>query len=84
MTVFRTGSKNPKCCKGNVELFSPDRHVGYLISASNSWVTVWKKWKDNEFFQEISNELMEQGSWGAANHINVFIERLLEIKEKSE
>lgn len=76
-TVFQTSSQNPRCCKGDVEQFSIEKHRDSIISSSNSWVSVWKRWKDNPIFEEISQELSNNGSYGAATHINEFIQRLL-------
>lgn len=73
--VFMTGSEYAKCC-GEVELFSLDKHGNSLIGSSNSWISVWKRWKDNPKFLEISYKLNNDGSYGAATAINVFIEEL--------
>jgi hypothetical protein len=67
-----------KHCGIDSELFSLERHGRRLISSSNSWISVWEKWKDNQFLSDVSDDLINDGSYGAATHINVFIERLLD------
>jgi hypothetical protein len=74
-------SKIGKHCGLDAELFSLEKHVRILISSSNSWISVWEKWKDNPFFNEFSYELSSEGCYGAATHINAFIERLLHQAE---
>lgn len=77
-TVFQSAS--PKCC-GEVEEFSPEKHGAWLVGASNSWISVWKKWKDNPIFERVSQELANEGSYGAATCLNVFIERLVSAQQ---
>jgi hypothetical protein len=77
--VFQVGASYAKCC-GEVEEFSPEKHGELLIGSSNSWISVWEKWKSNPEFRKISDKLSEEGSYGAATAINSFIEELLENK----
>jgi len=74
--VFMAGASYAKCC-GEIEEFSPEKHGELLVGLSNSWISVWKKWKDNPLLTEISNQLMDEGCYGAASHLNAFIERLM-------
>lgn len=76
--VFQAGESYAKCC-GKIEEFSPEKHGDLLVGLSNSWISVWSKWKDNTEFIKVSDEL--EGSFGAATAINVFIEELLSRTE---
>jgi hypothetical protein len=78
-TVYQGGKG--MCCGVSSELFSLEKHGAMLVSGSNSWISVWEKWKDHPFFNEISDELCNDGCYGAATHINVFIEKLLDRAE---
>jgi len=73
----------PKCC-GDVEEFSFEKHGETLLYLSNSWVQVWERWKDNPILKEIFDELCNDGCYGAATHINAFIEKLIEMADKEE
>ena len=65
-----------KCC-GEVEKFSPDKHAIFLIGSSNSWISVWNRWKDDPMFEQVSCELINDGCYGAATQLSEFIERLV-------
>jgi hypothetical protein len=64
--------------------FSPADHGTLLVSSSNAWIQVWEAWKDNPKLKRVSDRLInEYGSYGAAGHINEFIEILItEIKKR--
>jgi len=79
-TVFHAGESYAKCC-GEIEIFSPEKHGRLLIGNSNSWISVWKKWKNNSLFKKISQDLKQDSCYGAATHLNVFIEKLLEHED---
>ena len=66
-----------KCC-GEVELFVPEKHGASLVSSSNAWINVFRKWENNPLFKKVSQELSDEGCYSAAIHLNVFIERLRE------
>lgn len=75
--VFHAGESYAKCC-GEIEEFSPAKHGAMLVGSSNSWISVWKEWKDNEKLEEVSRELFEfYGNGSAATALNEFIRRLL-------
>ena len=74
-TVF--SSKSPMCC-GEVEDFSPEKHAASLVSASNTWIQVWEKWKDNPLLRQVSEELASEGCYSAASCLNEFIDRLIQ------
>jgi hypothetical protein len=78
-TVFM--SKEGKHCGEPSEIFSIDKHGASLVSSSNSWVSIWEMWKNDPVFQEISDELTNEGSYGAATAINEFIRRLKETSK---
>jgi len=80
--VFRAGSNYAKCC-GEIEIFSTQKHGELLTGSSNSWISVWERWKNNPIFLEVSSELSENGSYGAATAINAFIEELFEYYKKN-
>jgi len=50
-------------------------------SSANAWNQVWEQWENNPIFKEISQELCNDGCYGAATHINAFIEKLLAMAE---
>jgi hypothetical protein len=75
------GGKDNKCsdCKSkNVEIFSPEKHGGLLVSHSNAWLQVWKKWGNCELMQEPSQKLYDEGCYGAGSHLNAFIQFLID------
>lgn len=74
--VFQTGSPFAKCC-GTVQEFLIEKHGRLLIGMSNSWVDIWEQWKDNPVFRKVSDELSNDGCFGAATHMNAFIKELL-------
>lgn len=55
-----------------------------LISEANSWNQVWNKFKDNEDFKEVEEEVIKDGNYGCATMIITWIGRLLEFKEEYE
>jgi hypothetical protein len=75
--VFHAG--NPICCGEKCEEFSPEKHGRELVGLSNSWICVWKRWKDDPEFCEISDRCINDGHFGAAVQINEFI---LSLKER--
>jgi len=82
------GEKCGNCNGNNIEFFSPEKHGELLVSHSNSWIQVWKKWGNCELMNESSQKLYDEGCYGAASHLNAFIEFLIdnqcECKKKSE
>ena len=72
---FQADSKYAKCC-GDIEEFSLEEHGRLLISSSNSWINIWGWWKDYPLLKEVSDELADSGCYGAATHLNAFIEKL--------
>lgn len=75
--VFLAGSSYAKCC-GEIELFLPEKHVGFIIGSSNSWYSLHEKWKNHPLYKEVSDELSNEGCYSAWIHMSSFIERLLE------
>ncbi|MFZ2992579.1 MAG: hypothetical protein WA061_02575 [Microgenomates group bacterium] len=78
--VFRAGELYSNCC-GKTEEFLLEKHGTLLVSSSNSWIDVYKKWKNNEIVQEISYELNKEGCYSASAVINEFIQRLIESQQ---
>ena len=72
--VFHT--INPNCC-GECAIFSPEIHGESLVGLSNSWIMVWKEWKDHPKLSEVSDRLNAEACNGAASHLNEFIRTLL-------
>lgn len=64
-----------KCC-GEPEAFDPVKHRDYIVGKSNAWGSVWKRWKDDPVFKEASEDLMRDGCYSSAIHMNEFIERI--------
>lgn len=77
-TVFM--SALPRCC-GEVEEFLPEKHAASLVSSSNSWIAVWRKWENNPLLEQVGQELANNGSYGAATCLNEFIERLVSAQQ---
>jgi hypothetical protein len=75
------GGKDNKChhCNSdNVEVFSPEKHGESLVSSSNAWIQVWKKWGNCELMKESSQKLYDDGCYSAASHLSAFIEYLID------
>lgn len=75
-TVF--GSKSGECCGKQAEKFSIEKHGESLIGSSNSWTSVYEKWRNHPLFLDAVREAQENGSYGASTAMNVFIEKLVE------
>jgi len=82
-TVFMAGAEYAKCC-GQIEIFSMEKHGQSLIGSSNAWISVWEKWRRNPKFLEISQQLTNDGSYGAATAINFFVEELYEYYQRNK
>lgn len=76
-TVTFSASNICRDCGREMEPFDPAIHGRSLISGSNGWNQVYKRWKDHPRFKEISQRLNDEGCNGSATHINVFISTLL-------
>lgn len=81
-SVSHVGDKYKTCIhcgSNNLERFDPCKHGSLLVGSSNSWLTVQRKWADHPFFEEVSQELLEENCASAPTHLNVAIEKLLEL-----
>ena len=77
-TIKHQFDKKPTCCGIKSQRFRLWRHGRYLISASNSWRTVWKRWKEHPLIEEVGMEHAESGNSSAANIFNDAIARMEE------
>ena len=71
------GAKNI-CCDKVVEIFDPCKHGELLVGPSNSWLIVYKKWKDHPIFNHVSEECHENNCASAPTIMNKFIQTLLD------
>lgn len=79
--VFCAGEHYAKCC-GEIEEFDVLKHGRLLIGSSNSWISIEKRWYGHPKLESISQELTQHGSYGAATHVNAFIESLCREAER--
>ena len=65
-----------KCC-GTVTKFIVEDHSRHLVSSSNAWQQVWKRWKDHPKLKLVIMELGRQGCFSASSSLNQWIENML-------
>lgn len=71
-----------KSCCGTVVEFDPWTHSKFLISSSNAWIAVSKKWEGNKSLEKVADELTSEGCYSAATIMNEWIDRLLKQLEE--
>ena len=81
-------SKHNKCCNQlckslGVE-FDPCIHGKLLVGSSNSWLNISKRWEGNKSLENVADELMKEGCYGASTIVNEWIERLFKQLEEKE
>ena len=73
-----------RCCEVKSEKFDLCKHGRELISGSNSWISVWEKWKDDPLLAEVSGECIKDGCYSCAAIFNIFVEQLKKRAEVPE
>ena len=74
---------NPYCKSEGVE-FDPCIHGKLLVGSSNSWLIISKRWEGNKSLENVADELINEGCYGAATIMNEWIYRLLKQLEEKE
>ena len=81
-SVFSAGGSYAKCgCGGELSKFSPEHHGRMLISSSNGWQQIaerTKVWEELPLYQEVRQQLWDDGCMGAARILIAFVDRLIE------
>lgn len=82
-SVFLADQDEAECC-GPLALFDPATHGSNLVGLSNSWLAVWKQWREHPRMDAARQAVFKTGNAGAAMIMNEFVQRLLEENERLE
>lgn len=72
------------CCNKQVEIFDPCKHGEMLVGASNSWLRIYEKWGEHPAYIQAAEECYEDGYFGAAGIMNIFIQKLLDNQKECD
>ena len=75
---------NPDCCGRKMTVFDLQKHAQFLIGSSNSWISVWQRWKDHPEIEKTAKQVYAQNNYGAAMILNTLINNLLKEKEQNK